>query len=159
VPIDQALSGRELGPVLPPVDHLCRKTVHSSSSLRRWTFFRAGDYVKASRLLALARRSDPARAPLWAERASQVHAAARARAAEVAGPDDPRPLDQIIQARREAAGIRADDPAVRFIARWNAQRLTAARQAQSEAGCGGEGEPGPKAQPGDSDVTQPEAGS
>ena len=121
--------------------------------------YRAGDYVKASRLLALAHRADPARAPVWAQRASRVHAAARARAAEVAGPDDPRPLDQIIAARCEAAGIRGDDPAVQFIASWNTQRQAAARQAPSEPGPGGEDEPGPAAQPGDTGRAQREAGS
>src|SRR5215472_10054988 len=54
--------------------------------------YRAGDYVKASRLLSLAREADPGRAALWAEHKGRVHAAARAKAAQVAGPDDPRPL-------------------------------------------------------------------
>jgi len=121
--------------------------------------YRAGDYVKASRLLALAHRADPARAALWVERVGRVHAAARARAAEVAGPSDPRPLDQIIAARCEAAGIGADDPAVQFIACWNTQRQAAARQAHSEPGPGAQGEPGLAAQPGDAGDTQREAGS
>jgi uncharacterized protein DUF4031 len=119
--------------------------------------YRAGDYAKASQLVALARRADPARAPVWAERASRVHAAARARAAQVAGPDNPRPLDQIIAARHQAAGIRADDPAVQFIAAWNAQRRTAAHQAQPQPGPGGEGEP--QDATADTRGAQPEAGS
>jgi hypothetical protein len=103
--------------------------------------YQAGDYVKASRLLALARQADPARAALWAKQADRVHTAARARAADVAGPGDPRPLDQIIAARYQAAGIRADDPAIQFIACWNTQRQAAAHQAQPGPSPSGEGEP------------------
>jgi hypothetical protein len=121
--------------------------------------FRAGDHVKASRLLALARQADPARAAVWAERADRVHAAARARATEIAGPGDPRPLDQIIAARSEAAGICASDPAVQFIACWNSQAMAAARREQAEPGPGGEGEPGPWAPPGDTSGAQREAES
>jgi hypothetical protein len=87
--------------------------------------YHAGDYAKASRLLNLAQQTDPARASLWAERADRVHAAARAKAAEAAGPADPRPLDQIIRARLEAAGITTDDPALQFIGGWNSQHLAA----------------------------------
>jgi Protein of unknown function (DUF4031) len=119
--------------------------------------FHAGDFARASRLLALARRADPARASLWAERAGRVHAAARARAAQVAGPGDPRPLDQIIQARCDAAGVGAADPAVQFIGAWNTQRLTAAHQAPSEPGPGGESEPRDAAA--DTGGVQREAGS
>jgi hypothetical protein len=102
--------------------------------------FQAGDYVKASRLLALARQSDPARAPLWAERAGPVHTAARAKAAEAAGPDDPHPLAEIIQARLEAAGLSADDPELRFIAHWNTARFAVAGDSQPP-GQAGEAEP------------------
>src|SRR2546423_1744197 len=56
-----------------------------ASTAAGWAY-RAGDYVKASRLLGLAREADPARAPLWAERAALVHAAAPEQAAKVAGP-------------------------------------------------------------------------
>jgi hypothetical protein len=118
--------------------------------------FRAGDYVRASRLLALARQADPARALLWAEQAGRVHGAARARAAEVAGPEDPRPLDQIVRARCDVAGIRVSDPAVQFIADWNAQRRAAARQAQAGPGPVGESEPPDTAA--DTGAAQPEAG-
>ncbi len=110
--------------------------------------FQAGDHVKASRLLARARQADPTRALLWAERAERVHAAARAKAAEVAGAEDPRPIDEIIRARREAAGISADDPGVRFIAHWNTQRLAAAGQAQPEPEYASEAEPEAEALPG-----------
>jgi hypothetical protein len=121
--------------------------------------YRADDYARASRLLALARQADPARAALWAERASRVHAAARARAAQVTRPDDPRPLDQIIAARHDAAGIRADNPAIQFIASWNTHRQAAARQAQPEPGPSGESEPGPGTQPEGTGGRQPGAGS
>src|SRR2546430_12844562 len=96
-----------------------------ASTAAGWAY-RAGDYVKASRLLGLAREADPARAPLWAERAALVHAAAREQAAKVAGPDDVRPLPEIIRARMEAAGIGADDPGVAFARAWNAERQAAA---------------------------------
>ncbi len=119
--------------------------------------FHAGDYARASRLLALARRADPARAAVWAERARRVHAAARARAAQIAGPDDPRPLDQIIAARCDAAGIGAGDPAVVFIAGWNTQHLTADHQAQPEPGPDSEG--GPPDTAADTSGAQREAGS
>ena len=84
-----------------------------ASTAAGWAY-RAGDYVKASRLLGLAREADPARAPLWAGQAALVHAAAREQAAKVAGPDYVRPLPEIIRARLEAAGIGADDPGVAF---------------------------------------------
>ena len=94
--------------------------------------FQAGDYAKASQLLNLARNADPARASLWAERAARVHAAARAKAAEVAGPDDPRPLDQVLSARLEAAGIPTNDSALRFIGCWNSQRRAAAHRVEPQ---------------------------
>jgi hypothetical protein len=105
-------------------------------------------------MLALARQADPARAPLWAERESQVHAAARAKAAEVAPPGDPRPLGDIVQARLHAAGIRPGDPALRFIAGWNQARSAAAHQPDPEA------EPGPAAEadPGPTASSRPAAG-
>ena len=92
--------------------------------------YRAGDYVKASRLLGVAREADPSRSPLWAERAARVHAAAREKAPEAAGPDDPRPLPAIVAARLEAAGIGADDPGVKFARAWNVERMSAAREAE-----------------------------
>jgi hypothetical protein len=111
-------------------------------------------------LLALARRADPARAPLCAEHASRVHAAARARAADVAGPTDPRPLNEIIRARLEAAGITADDPGVQFIACWNQARFAAAaRQAEPQPGHAAQAEPGPAASPGETAGARCEAGS
>jgi hypothetical protein len=119
--------------------------------------YQTGDYARASRLLALAHLADPSRALPWAEWADRIHAAARAQAADVAGPGDPRPLDQIVRARCAAAGVCAGDPAVRFIADWNAQRWAAARQAQTEPGPSGEGEPGDTAA--DAGPAQPEAGS
>jgi hypothetical protein len=67
-----------------------------------------------------------------------MHAAARAKAAEVAGPDDARPLGEIVAARLEAAGIGADDPGVKFAAAWNAQRYAAA--AEPQPGCGAQNE-------------------
>jgi hypothetical protein len=92
--------------------------------------FRAGAFAKASRLLNVARQADPSRARLWAERVDRVHAAARAQSAEVAAPDDPRPLGEIVAVRLEAAGIASDDPAVRFVAAWNAQRYATAEEPQ-----------------------------
>jgi hypothetical protein len=96
--------------------------------------YRAGDYVRASRLLNVAREADPSRAAAWAERAGRVHTAAREKAAKVAGADDPRPLAEVVSARLEAAGLSADSAELRLIARWNADRLAAA----------GEAEPGPE---------------
>jgi Protein of unknown function (DUF4031) len=98
--------------------------------------FRAGDYAKASRWLNVAKSADPARAPLWAERAGRVHAAARDRARQIAGPDDPRPLGEIVAARLEAAGIGAYDQALQFIRAWNARSFAAAASAQAEAEAG-----------------------
>jgi hypothetical protein len=94
--------------------------------------FQAGDHAKASRLLDLANQADPARASLWAERAARVHAAARAKAAEVAGQADPRPLDQVIRARLDAAAITANDPALRFISRWNSQHPAAPHPVETQ---------------------------
>jgi hypothetical protein len=94
--------------------------------------YRVGDYAKASQLLGLAREADPARAPLWAEHAARVHAAARDRAAEVAGPDDPRPLAEVLRARLNAARVGADEPGVTFAAAWNAQRFAAAQEPQPD---------------------------
>jgi hypothetical protein len=110
--------------------------------------FRGGDYAKASRWLNVARHADPSRAGLWAERGDRVHAAARAKAAEVAGPDDARPLGEIVAARLAAAGIGADDPGVQFAAAWNEQRYTAA--AEPRPGCGAQNElaAGPLPEPG-----------
>lgn len=90
--------------------------------------YRSGDLVRAARLLRDAAAADPIRAPLWAERAARVNAAARARAAHIAGPDDPRPLAEIVTARLEAAGITADDPDVTAIRQWNEQRQAAVAQ-------------------------------
>jgi Protein of unknown function (DUF4031) len=96
--------------------------------------FQAGDCAKASRLLDLARQADPAQASLWAERAARVHAAARAKAAEVAGPADPRPLDQILRARLEEAGITANDPALRFMHCWNSRHPAAGPALETQPG-------------------------
>jgi hypothetical protein len=102
-----------------------------------------GDYVKASQLLSVAREADPGRSALWAEHQERVRAAARAQAAQVAGPDDPRPLPAIVRARLEAAGIGADDQAVRFVRTWNAERMAAAAEAEP----GPADEPRPAAEP------------
>ena len=96
--------------------------------------FRRCDLVQAARLLRDAAAGDPSRASLWAERASRVHTAARVRAAEVAGPNDPRPLAEIVAARLEAAGITADDPDLLAIRRWNAERQQAAVAEQEVPG-------------------------
>ena len=96
--------------------------------------YRSGDLVRAARLLQGAAAADPTRAPLWAERAARVNAAARARAAHIAGPDDPRPLAEIVTARLEAAGITADDPDLLAIRRWNAERQQAAVAEQEVPG-------------------------
>jgi hypothetical protein len=101
-------------------------------------------------LLALARRAEPGRAPLWAERASRVDAA------DVAAPNDPRPLNEIIRARLEAAGI-TDGPGVRFMTRWNAARLAALGQAQPEPGQDDSADPGAGAEPGPGAAAQREA--
>jgi hypothetical protein len=92
--------------------------------------YRAGDYVKAGRLLNVAREADPSRAALWTEHGTRVNTAAREKAARVAGPDDPRPLAEIVTARLEAAGLTADAPELRLIAQWNAGRLAAAGEAE-----------------------------
>jgi hypothetical protein len=121
-----------------------RSRVAEQASHAAGLAYRAGDYAKASRLLTVARTADPARAPLWAERAGRVHTAARERAAKVAGPDDARPLPAIVTARLEAAGIGADDPGVSFARAWNAERTAAAAdQAEPEP----DGQPGAEAQP------------
>ena len=90
--------------------------------------YRSGDVVRAARLLRDAAAADPTRAPRWAERAARVNAAARARAAHIGGPGDPRPLAEIVTARLEAAGITADDPDVTAIGQWNEQRQAAVAQ-------------------------------
>jgi hypothetical protein len=98
--------------------------------------YRAGEFAKASRWLNVARAADPSRARLWAERAARVHAAARDQAAKVAGPTDERPLDEIVAARLQAAGIGAHDHGLQFARAWNAQRLAAAQEQQPEPGDG-----------------------
>jgi hypothetical protein len=107
--------------------------------------YRAGDYVRASRLLNIAREADPSRAALWAERAGRVHAAVREKAVKVAGPDDPQPLAEVVSARLEAASLTADSPELRLIARWNAERLAAA--VETEPNPEPEGQIAPRAQP------------
>jgi hypothetical protein len=120
--------------------------------------YRAGEFAKASRWLNMAREADSSRAPLWAERAARVHAAAREQAAKVAGPGDERPLDEIVAARLQAAGIGAYDLGLQFTRAWNAQRFAAAEQRQPEPGDGPhEVDPGPL--PELEDSAQPEAGS
>jgi hypothetical protein len=106
-----------------------------ASDAAGWAF-RARDYAKASRLLDVARAADPSRAPLWAERAMRVHAAARQQAAKVAGPDDARPLSEVVTARLEGAGIGPGDQAVQFARAWNAERIAAAQHVESEQGSG-----------------------
>jgi hypothetical protein len=120
--------------------------------------YRAGEFAKASRWLHVARAADPSRAPLWAERAARVHAAAREQAAKVAGPGDERPLAQITAACLQAAGISASDPALQFARTWNAQRFAAAEQRQP-APVDGAHQPaaGPLPEPGDG--AEREAGS
>jgi uncharacterized protein DUF4031 len=105
--------------------------------------YRTGDYAKASRRLNVARAADPSRARLWAERAARVHAAARAQAAKVAGPGDERPLDEIVAARLEAAGIGAYDHGLQFARAWNAQRFAAAQQQPDPGDRAHEADPGP----------------
>lgn len=127
-----------------------------ASTAAGWAY-RAGEYVKASRLLNIARAADPSRSPLWAERAGRVHAAAREQATKVAGPDDVRPLPEIVAARLEAAGIGADDRDLAFAREWNAGRQAAAAAAEAEA----EHEGGPEASQAtlaDLVEPQPEAG-
>jgi Protein of unknown function (DUF4031) len=96
--------------------------------------YRVGDYAKTSRWLHVARQADPARAPLWAERAAYVHAAAREQAVKVAGSTDERPLDEIVAARLQAAGISAHEHGLQFTRAWNAQRFAAAQEQQPEPG-------------------------
>jgi hypothetical protein len=95
---------------------------------------------------------------LWAERAARVHAAAREQAAKVAGPGDERPLDEIVAARLQAAGIGAYDLGLQFTRAWNAQRFAAAEQRQPDPG-GGPHEVAPGPLPELEDSAQPEAGS
>jgi hypothetical protein len=124
------------------------KIADQASNAAGWAF-RAGDYARASRLLTVARTADPSRAPLWAERASRVHTAAREQAGKVAGPDDVRPLGEIVTARLAAAGIRADDPALAFARAWNADRAAAAAD---------QAEPEPEPEPLPDLLTEREAG-
>ena len=105
--------------------------------------YRAGDHLKAARLLNVAREADPSKAALWAEHYARVNTAARERAAKVAGPDDPRPLAEIVTSRLEAAGLTADAPELRRIAQWNAGRLAAAGEAEPAPEPGGP----PKSEP------------
>jgi hypothetical protein len=116
-----------------------------ASTAAGWAY-RAGEHVKASRLLNVARAADPSRAPLWAVRAARVHAAAREQAAKVAGPDDVRPLGEIVAARPQAARIGADDQAVRFARAWNAERQAAAAAQEPQADAE-PAQPGPEALP------------
>jgi Protein of unknown function (DUF4031) len=120
--------------------------------------YRAGEFAKASRWLAVARAADPSRARLWAERAARVHAAAREQAAKVSGPADGRSLDEIVTARLQAAGIGAGDYALQFTRAWNAQRFAAAKQRQPDPGDGPHGA-GSEPPPGPGDGTQREARS
>jgi len=120
--------------------------------------YRAGDYAKASRWLHVARSADPSRARLWAERGARVHAAAREQAAKVAGPGDERPLDEIVAARLQAAGIVAHDHGLQFARAWNAQRFAAAQEEQPEPGDGAhQSDSEPLPEPGDG--AEREAGS
>jgi Protein of unknown function (DUF4031) len=103
--------------------------------------FRAGEYARAARWLAAARLADPSRAPLWHEYGQRVASAARA--LQIVGPDDPRPLGEIVAARLQAAGIGPNEHALRFTRAWNAQQFAAAQQ-QPQPGDGvGETGPGP----------------
>jgi Protein of unknown function (DUF4031) len=112
--------------------------------------YRAGNYVKASYWLHVAREADPSRARLWAERAARVHAAAREQAAKVAGPMDERGLDEIIAARLQAAGIGEHDHGLQFARAWNAQRFATAQKQQPEPGDGAHQiGSGPLPEPGD----------
>jgi hypothetical protein len=120
--------------------------------------YRADEFAKASRWLNVARPADPSRARLWAERAARVHAAAGQHAAKVAGPADGRPLDEIVAARMQAAGIAVGDLSLQFMRAWNAQRFAAAQQRQPDPGDGAHG-PGPEPVPELEDGAQPEAGS
>jgi hypothetical protein len=108
--------------------------------------YRAGEFAKASRWLTVAWAADPSRAPLWAERAARVHAAARQQAAKIAGPDDQRPLDEIVSARLQATRIGAHDHALQFTRAWNAQRFAAAERQPDPAHRAGRG---PLPEPGD----------
>ena len=117
--------------------------------------YRADDYAKGSQLLAVAREADPSRSPMWAEHEERVYAAAREKAAAIAGPDDPRPLPAIVTARLEAAGIGADDQAVKFARAWNVERMAAAHEPQPGQESA---QPGPEALPDLLDEPQREAG-
>jgi hypothetical protein len=130
------------------------KIADQASNAAGWAF-RAGEYVKASRLLAVARTADPSRSPLWAKRTSRVHTAAREQAAKVAGPNDARPLPEIVTARLEAAGIHANDLALAFARAWNAERTAAADQAEPEPEP--DGQAGAEAQPDLLAEAEPEA--
>jgi hypothetical protein len=133
------------------------KIADQASNAAGWAF-RAGEYVKASRLLAVARTADPSRSPLWAKRTSRVHTAAREQAAKVAGPNDARPLPEIVTARLEAAGIRANDHALAFARAWNAERTAAAAdQAEPELEPEPDGQARAEAQPDLLAEAEPEA--
>jgi hypothetical protein len=119
--------------------------------------YRAGEFANASRWLTVARAADPSRAPLWAERAARVHAAAREQAGKVAGPGDERPLDEIVAARLETAGIGPYDHGLQVTRAWNAQRFAAEEQ-QPDHGDGAH-EAGPEPLPDPGDGAQPEVGS
>ena len=133
-----------------------RARVADQASRAAGIAYRAGDYARAARWLTVARAADPSRARLWAERAARVHAAARQQAAKVAGPGDERPLEEIVAARLQAAGIAACDHGLQFTRAWNAQRFAAAQQRQPGPGDGAH-EPGPLPEPGDG--AQRDAGS
>ena len=133
-----------------------RARVADQASRAAGLAYRAGDYARASRWLTVARAADPSRARLWAARAARVHAAAREQAAKVAEPTDERPLNEIVAARLQAAGIGPSDHGLQFTRAWNAQRFAAAPQRQPDPGDGAH-VPGPLPEPGDG--AQREAGS
>ena len=133
-----------------------RARVADQASRAAGLAYRTGEFARASRWLTVARAADSSRARLWAERAARVHAAARQQAAKVAGPGDERPLDEIVAARLQAAGIGPSDHGLQFTRAWNAQRFAAAQQRQPGPGDGAHA-PGPLPEPGDG--AQRDAGS
>jgi hypothetical protein len=96
--------------------------------------FRAGDYVKAARLIVTARAADPARGGLWAERSVRIQQATREAAGRVASTQEEyRALPGIVSDRLTAAGVAADSPELEFLREWNAAAAER-REARETAG-------------------------
>jgi hypothetical protein len=91
--------------------------------------WKAGELVKAARLIVEARELEPARADHWASRTERVNAAIRARNEPTR--DDRRPLAEIVAERLAAHGVRPGDPDLEHMRAWNA--LQHERQADATA--------------------------